>query len=244
MQNEIMSINANSGTIGKQVPGTEILLQLHNKFSANLTQTTTMSAPLLEQVEIKTRAVAEFGQLLRHSAGLSPSQVLLASVADEIFADVTSAVYLAAACLGSPTPMLLRRALELGLALIYLWDLPHLFWGWKDCDQDLSFKEMVAHVESASFCALLRNTGVSNESGIDTTSINCVYRNLSNIIHGKFRTMATLSNSSYSWDSVEWSKHLALTEQVLDIILKLWGTRFPEIRVNLDKEFPQLLRVE
>jgi hypothetical protein len=56
--------------------------------------------------------------------------------------------------------------------------------------------------------------------------------------------MATLSNSSYSWDSVEWSKHLALTEQVLDIILKLWGTRFPEIRVNLDKEFPQLLRVE
>ncbi len=151
---------------GKQTQGVEVLARLHEKFSGNFLAATKIPPPLLEAVEVKTRAIAEFGQLLRQPAALSPSQIRLAAAADEIFADITCSIYMAAASLGPPAPMVLRRALELGVAVVYLWDQPHLFWGWTECDQDLSFREMLAHLESQSYLAFLRNIGPSNPSTV------------------------------------------------------------------------------
>jgi hypothetical protein len=230
---------------GKQALGPEILIHLDKKFSANILQATVTPCPRLERVEIKARALAEFGQSLRAVGGLSSSQALLASATDEIFADVTCSVYLSAASLGPSAPMVLRRALELGFALVYLWDLPHLFWAWKDCDNDLSFKEMLAHIESTPYKTFLHNIGVPvTASDLDTQSAKSLYRNLSNTIHGKFGTMETLSESRYSWDAVAWNKHLEVADQALDILLNLWGLRFPQVRAALDASFPQLMRVE
>lgn len=71
-----------------------------------------------------------------------------------------------------------------------------------------------------------------------------LYRQLSNTIHGKFGTMETLSESRYSWDPAAWNRHLSVADQVLDVVLKLWGLRFPEVRADLDIAFPQISRVQ
>ena len=56
---------------------------------------------------------------------------------DEVFADVVSSIYLSACGLDKPAQMILRRALEVGAATVYVWDLPHVFSGWKEHDEDL-----------------------------------------------------------------------------------------------------------
>jgi hypothetical protein len=119
----------------------EILRKLNQKFTSNLDSATASPPSNLNDIEIRAHVLGEFGPLLAEMACDTPTQVQLAKVPEEVFADVVSSMYLGAIGLAKPAHMTIRRAIELGLALIYLWDLPHLFWGWKECDMDLSFSE-------------------------------------------------------------------------------------------------------
>ncbi len=117
---------------------TDVLRKLHAKFSTNFDQASVDCVAELERVDIKTRAVAECGSELAKMPGLTTSQVQLSGAAEEVFADLVTSVYLGSIGLDRSAQMVLRRSLELALAIVYLWDLPHLFWGWKQCDYDLS----------------------------------------------------------------------------------------------------------
>jgi len=48
---------------------------------------------------------------------------------DEIFADSICSAHFAACGLDLPAQMVLPRVLDLGVGAVYLWDLPHVFWG-------------------------------------------------------------------------------------------------------------------
>jgi hypothetical protein len=236
---------SNSSQVGDSTNrAAEILRRLHGKFSANFVQMIKHPPPNVEMIEIKARAISEIGQRLVASRQLSLSQKYLVSVADDIFADITCSGYLAVLSLSGPAQIILRRALELGVGVIYLWDLPHLFWGWKDCDHDLNFREMVAHIESPAYITYLRNTLESMPpTTFDGSAARGLYRKLSNIVHGKLDTATTLLEERYEPDLTGWSSHLDLTNDVLDAILHLWLLRFPKLRSELNATLPQLQRV-
>jgi hypothetical protein len=66
-------------------------------------------------------------------------------------------MYLLSVGLIVPARMLTRRAFELGLGAVYMWDLPHKYWGWAKHDHDLGFTEMIEHLTSQSYLTHLAN---------------------------------------------------------------------------------------
>ena len=54
-----------------------------------------------------------------------------------------------------PANIILRRILELGVAAVYLWDMPHEVYSWNNYDQDLSFSAMLTHLNSKGYLAYI-----------------------------------------------------------------------------------------
>ena len=218
----------------------EVLSKLHAKFSGNFERAITTSTGDLERTEIKTRAIAECGSVLAKIAGLTPSQVELAGAVEEVFADLVTSVYLASIGFDRAGQMVLRRALELGIAIVYLWDLPHLYWGWKRCDHDLSFSEMLEHLGSANYRAFLENTAglPSREVLIDASAAKAIYRMASNTVHGKVTTHKVLVADGFNHSPEQWAAHLDLTERISMILLDLWFKRFSGLGADVKTALP------
>src|SRR5262245_41195996 len=113
--------------------------ELHAKFAENLTQSLIACTNAFKEAEHKARLLADFQRALSRSP--SPTEVHreMSCIVTEVFADVVTSIYLAAAGLDRPAECVLRRALELGVSLVYLWDMPHIYYAWRDHDEDLSF---------------------------------------------------------------------------------------------------------
>jgi len=114
-----------------------VMTSLHSKFDENFKSAMGGSHPLLAKAELKARGVNEVAEVLRSSKDLTRTQEEILAIFDEVFADLVTSTYLASLALDKPARMLLRRALELGVAIVYLWDMPHLYWMWKSHDADL-----------------------------------------------------------------------------------------------------------
>src|SRR5687768_16804775 len=114
----------------KPFDGLEVLRKLGAQFAQNFSTALTTQIPEIARVELKSRCLATVGELIRDKCCVSITQKQIAAIYDEIFADCICSIYLAAQGLDKPAQLVLRRVLELGLAVIYLWDQPHLFWGW------------------------------------------------------------------------------------------------------------------
>jgi hypothetical protein len=178
-----------------------------------------------------SRAIAESAAELAKQPNLSSSQEHLAQIAEGIFADLVTSVYLASIGLAEAAQMVDRRALELGLAVVYLWDLPHTYWGWSKCDTDLSFGEMLDHLSGLSYRTYLKETinfGTSDQL-VDSAAAKRIYRSASNTIHGKIRTQLDLATEGFNHSSSQWRAHIALTQEIADLLLSLWFRRFPQI---------------
>lgn len=96
--------------------------------------------------------------------------------------------------------MSVRRAFELGLATVYMWDLPHEYWGWRRGDEDLRFSAMVAHLNSGGFLESLKHLrGVESVQPIcDQAEFQSIYRELSNTVHGKISGLPPLLQIAFS----------------------------------------------
>jgi hypothetical protein len=216
---------------------TAILGQLHQKFGINITAAAGVPATETEKVEARARAFAVVGMILSETSDLTATQREILTIYDELFADTVCSLYFAACALDKPAQMLLRRVLELGVGIVYLWDLPHLYWGWKTCDLDLSFKEMTDHLSSPQYRAYLTATlGPIPKSGIcDFVAARAVYRDLSNIVHGKPSTFESVLPDRFNFTHRDWDAYLALAKKVEDLLLDLWQNRFPLITKELPK---------
>jgi hypothetical protein len=141
--------------------------------------------------------------------------------------------------------MVLRRVLELGVATVYLWDLPHVFWGWKKHDVDLNFKDMLDHLASPSFKSFVSfaNARTAGQDVLDGSEARKLYRDLSNAIHGKLSTFETLISDRFTHTEADWEHHLNLVERVERLLLTMWKVRFREVELGLQSNMPQLQRI-
>ena len=228
----------------KREPIVALLTTLHSKFATNLNVLERDAISLLELVDLNSRAIDEVaGELQRLCSGEDKHKLQCARLIEEIFADLCQAMYLLAIGLVVPARMLARRAFELGLAVVYLWDLPHEYWGWAKHDQDLSFSKMVDHLCSPGYLTLI--SSIQNKQPPDwpcnSTTLQAMYRTLSNTVHGKAEGMQPLSPERYSPNMNNVGEHLKLLTEIQKTIMTLWCARFGGVREHLSKEFPKAM---
>lgn len=154
-------------------------------------------------------------------------------------------IYLAGCALDKPAQGLLRRVIELGVGIVYLWDLPHKFWGWKDNDIDLSFNEMLCHINSPEYTTLVskENPKYQQEALIDRKRADEIYGSLSDTIHGKISTFESVLPDRYDFNINDWTEHLNKIEEIENILLNLWKRRFTHVTEELHIKCPQLQRI-
>jgi hypothetical protein len=222
--------------------GANVWCDLHKKFSHNLSLALAEDADLASTVEVQARAIPAIAKILGDKLELTSWQQDALSMFDEVFADVICSVYLSACGLDKPAQMTLRRALEVGIATVYVWDLPDIFWGWKDHDKDLTFNEMLDHFASQGFNSFVRsqNALYLGSELMDASRARSLYRKLSNIVHGKMTTFESLLPGRFQFNRDDWRSHL---EQVCDaenLLFSLWTNRFRCVSEHLLDDFPQL----
>ncbi len=189
--------------------------------------------------------MGEFGPMLLEIDAKGPAQIQLARLPEEVFADVVSSLYLGSIGLVKPAHTTIRRALELGLALVYLWDMPHAFWGWKECDKDLAFSEMLEHLESRSYKSFLANEiGLHDDSIlVNGKRLRDIYRITSNTAHGKISTHKVLMGDRFSHVPAEWLECLDLLDGVTSEVVRLWLNRYPGVARKVREVVPAYDRI-
>ena len=127
------------------------------KLMNNLKQSLMDNNSMLNEVEIKARSSAALGQILSEQKNLLLHQKKITTIFDEVFSDLIISIYLAGSALDKPAQIVLRRVLELGISIVYLWDLPHVFWGWETHDFDLSFNDMLEHLTKPNYVTFIQS---------------------------------------------------------------------------------------
>jgi hypothetical protein len=125
-----------------------------------------------------------------------------------------------------------------------MWDLPHEYWGWKKFDTDLSFSNMVTHLNSIGYLAYLAsNHGrIDNEEICDRVVFQRLYRELSNTVHGKTEGLPPHSPDRFVADKNGITEHLQLTKEVQDTLINFFYGRFHRLEAEIMKLFPQTER--
>jgi hypothetical protein len=219
-----------------------VIRDLDTKFHNNMIQALAEHEPLASQAELQARAIPIVAKILAEHLQLADWQRDVLCMFDEVFADVICSIYLSACGLDKPAQMVLRRALEVGTATIYLWDSPHLFWGWKDHDKDITFNEILEHFSSEGFRSFVRsqNPAYKDSQIADATLARSLYRQLSNIVHGKMATFESVLPERFQHSADNWRMHLAQVCAVENLLLVSWTNRFRCVSERLLTDFPQL----
>jgi hypothetical protein len=219
-----------------------VLVELNAKFAGALQQALQVEKASYAKAELKARAITETAEILKASAHLSSSQKVILCLFDEVFADTICSIYLAGCSLDKPAQILLRRAFEVGVASVYLWDLPHRLWGWKNHDNDLNFNEMLEYFDADAYRTFLKaeNADYKGDDLPDFASARRLYRNLSNVVHGKYSDFETALPNRFQHSVADWKTHLERVLEVEDILTSLWKARFAEVARDLPTHLPQL----
>lgn len=220
----------------------QVLLELHTKFSENLTTSLEQGQVAYKEIDLKARAIAAIGQIAIEDRGLQPNQAEIASIFNEVFSDMILSIYFSACALDKPAQSVLRRALELGIAIVYLWDLPHAFWGWKAHDSDLNFNDMVEHLSKDSYKSFLSslNPEYKNDDLFDYAGVKRIYRILSNTIHGKIPTHESNLPDRFSYNYDDWQKNIGLIISVQETLLHLFKKRFIDYFNEMARRIPAI----
>lgn len=209
-------------------PKANVFIQLRNKFNSNFEEWFKEKVTDLENIEIKLRAVAVLGQIISEDSELDPYRKEISMMFDEVFSDIVISIYFATCSLDKPAQIQLRRALELGITIPYLWDSPIEYCGWKSHDQDLSFAEMVDQLSKQKVMTFIKsiNPAFNKDSLFNQTETKKLYRVLSNTMHGKMHTFESLLPDRFSYNGKDWESHIELVEKVINILFELWENRF------------------
>jgi hypothetical protein len=211
------------------VEAKDVLTQLEKKFHANFARFIEEMQDPHQEIHLRARAIAALGQIASEDGNLQPNHLGIIPIFDEVFSDMVISIYLTACALDNPAQSALRRAMELGVAIVYLWDLPHIFWGWKQHDSDLNFNEMLDHLSKPAYKSFLTslNAKFTGEDLFDYNEARRLYRVLSNTIHGKISTHESSLPDRFSFSLKDCHNNLDLLGSVQRILLKLFRNRFP-----------------
>lgn len=209
----------------------DILESLHLKFGDNLKLCLSENIAILNEVEIKARGVYLLGQLLHNDLSFSETQKEITKVFPELFADLTVSIYLGCCAIDNSPKILLRRVLELGIAIVYLWDLPYKYWNWNnndDYNNDLNFKEMLDYMNNEGYLEFInRENNTSEIELISKNSANKIYRELSNIIHGKSENFESSNPDRFEHKKEDLLSVINYILKIQNILLSTWRKRFP-----------------
>lgn len=223
----------------------ELLCMLHAKFSQNVQSIGEEASSLLDIIDLNSRIISEIRSILISDYCSSEEQKRICKeILEEVFADFSLAMYLCAIGLIVPARMSARRAFELGLAAVYMWDLPHEYWGWRQRDQDLSFSAMLTHLNSIGYLeyiAHLRNVE-SALSICNQSKFQVIYRELSNTVHGKISGLPPLSPERFSPERNGTEMHLKQTADAQNAVIELLFARFQGLELKIGVAFPQIKR--
>lgn len=223
----------------------QVLLQLNEKFSESLKKCLVADTDAFNAVEIKTRSLAVLGQILSEEVEvLAPHQKEMLPIFDEVFSDIIVSIYLSGCSLDKPAQSVLRRALEIGVAAVFLWDQPCAFWDWKKHDSDLNFNDMLEYLSKSRYKTFLKSlhADYQNEDLTDFKMARNLYRCLSNTTHGKITTFETLLPERFSFNEEDWKYHISLVSQVVDVVVGLWEKRFYNAIPTLHEKLSALTR--
>lgn len=218
---------------------------LHAKFGQNIQAIEVEVSSLLDIVDLNSRIISEIRSILISDYCSSEEQkIICKEILEEVFADFSLAMYLCAIGLIVPAQMSARRAFELGLATVYMWDLPHEYWGWRQRDQDLSFSAMLTHLNSIGYLEYIAHlqNAKSVSSICDQKKLQDIYRELSNTVHGKISGLPPLSPERFSPDKNGTEKHLKQTADTQDVVINLLFARFQGLELRIGAAFPQIKR--
>ena len=220
----------------------QVLTDMDTKFSENLKTFLAQGHMGCREIDVKARAIAAIGQIASDAEGLQPNQSEVAPIFNEVFSDLILSVYFTGCALDRPAQSVLRRAFELGVAIVYLWDLPHAFWGWKEHDSDLNFNEMVEHLSKNSYKSFLLslNSPCTEDNLFDHCEAKRLYRTLSNTIHGKISTHESKLPDRFVYNPDDGKCNLDLISRVQTILLKLFHKRFPNYYIEMSQKIPAI----
>lgn len=217
----------------------QVMNELNSKFISNFSEWGSLKHPKLDRAFVGLRSIAVTGELLSSSSN-SAHHIICSEIYDEIFSDGVSAVYLASIAMDKPARIVLRRVLELGLAAIFLWDMPHMAFSWKKVDQDLSFSEMLRHVNSPGYLEYVNKENkyeITVEIILSSKAQN-IYGMLSDIVHGKITTFESSMPNRYKFVENEWDEFIDLLNEVIDLLIEAFIRRF-NIKDALFDKLPQ-----
>ena len=220
----------------------QVLTQLDSKFHDNLNTFLAQGNTACKEIDIKARAIAAIGQIASKAERLQPNQSEITLIFGEVFSDIIVSVYFTACALDRPAQSVLRRALELGVAIVYLWDLPHAFWAWKMHDSDLNFNEMLEHLSKDGYKSFLSSlkSQYRGDEVFDYSEARRLYRILSNTIHGKITTHESNLPDSFSYNPDDCKYNLDLINRVQKILLHLFEIRFPDYFLEMVNRIPAI----
>jgi hypothetical protein len=221
--------NIQDGEDKRRRSSSELLHELHRKFSTNFTAGIAHSI-LVADVEARAKKLCDARVRLREIS-IGEHQRQLTLYLDEIFGDSICACYLSFCGMQIPARALLRRCLELGAAIAAYWDSPVQFWGWKEHDEDIRFSALFAHLQSAGFRTFCEkeNPGTTDELVALSKVTELTYRELSDVIHPKPQKFATQFTDAYTFRVDDLRETLKLGESVQKIICGLLAARFSEL---------------
>lgn len=233
-------MNINSPHAPKQT-AKEILLALHEKFGQSIGSVESDAWKIAETIDINSRVISEIRTILSTDHCETEGQFKICSeLLEEVFSDFSLAMYLCTIGLIVQARMSVRRAFELGLATVYMWDLPHEYWGWRCGDQDLSFSAMVNHLNSCGYSEYLKHIsdGEPTYPICDQAKFQRIYRDLSNTVHGKISELPPLSPERFLPNLNGVKEHLALTVSAQQAVIELLLGRFKGLRPKIEAELP------
>lgn len=218
----------------------EILESLHLKFGDNLKLCLSEDTAILEEVEIKAKGAFILGELLHKDTSVTETQREITNIYPEIFTDLTVSIYLASCAIDNSPKILLRRVLELGIAVIYLWDLPYKYWNWKkndDYNNDLNFKEMLDYLNNTGYMDFINQENKTSLSDlVNKNSTTRIYRELSNVIHGKSDNFESSNPDRFKHKKEDLLHVLNYALTIENILLSLWKKRFPTHFEKMENE--------
>ena len=217
----------------------QILIELDHNFKNNFKSWNGILDPKIEKVFLGLECVAAIGQILEANRKYKHHDICC-KIYDEIFADGVSAIYFATIAMDKPARIVLRRMLELGVASVYLWDMPHMVYSWKSHDQDLSFSEMLNHICSKGFLSYIKTENIYDKEIKLLSKSRCqeIYGDLSDVVHGKISTFESVVPDRFKFIDSDWREFVVLIEEIIIILVKFFIERF-NLSEDLFREVPR-----
>lgn len=221
------------------------LVALNEKLNQNLENALDNNLDVYNKIDLLNKAVFQMGESLNEVC-IYKGQTAICNIFTEIFSDVTMTTLLVSSSHGNIVDVLKRRILELGVAIVYLWDRPQKYWEWSKQNSqrhDLSFSEMIDVIYSEGYKLFLYEEFGTEVQLDGKNDLLKMYRSFSNVVHGKEKIFNTTVEAAFDYDKENCASELNSLVDCILIIMNIWKSRFKATFVRVHELLPGLQKI-